>query len=153
MTTASTMPLSTILSNQQSQPEQKKSRFGLGSLFSDGLNVLGSGVNSIKSTATNLAGGAVGVVGGVVGAAAAAAAQSSQSTGTNQNSNQNSNQNQNNNQVNVQNTTSGTSITTNQTSFTSQPQPSLKLKKQEYAIIDEENNDDIDPYGAKQVDT
>lgn len=147
MTTASTLPSSSsasISNTHQSQPEQKKSRFGLGSLFSDGLNVIGSSVNTIKSTATNLAGGAVGVVGGVVGAAAAAA-QSTQSV------NQNLNQNHINNQINVENTTSGTSITTNQTSFTSQPQPSMKLKKQEYAIFDEENNDDVDPYGAKQV--
>lgn len=49
---------------QQQQPEQKKSKFGFGSFLSGGLTAM----NTIKSTATNLAGGAVGVV-------AAAAAQ------------------------------------------------------------------------------
>jgi hypothetical protein len=141
-TTASstlTSTATTSSSNLLTQPEQKKSRFGLGSLFSDGLNVIGSGVNSIKSTATNLAGGAAGVVGGVVGAAAAAA-QSTQNMG------QNMSQNQNN--IQSQNTTSGPSMTTNQQSFTSQP--SMKLTKQVSEMYDEQQEDYMDPYGAKQ---
>lgn len=124
------------------QPEQKKSRFGLGSLFSDGLNVIGSSVNSIKSTATNLAGGAVGVVGGV--AAAAAAAASSQSTHNNpQNIPQNNFQNQNQNSSSSYSTTT-TSSASKVTTYIS-PQTSTltstKLTKQTSEVYDELNDE------------
>lgn len=132
---ATTLTATTSASSQQAQPEQKKSRFGLGSLFSDGLNVIGSSVNTIKSTATNLAGGAVGVVGGVVGAAAAAAQSSSS-----QNMGQTISQNQT-SLGQSQNTTSGPSMTS---------QSSIKLTKQVSEMYDEQQEDYMDPYGAKQ---
>lgn len=135
---------STSASNQQAQPEQKKSRFGLGSLFSDGLNVIGSSVNTIKSTATSLAGG---VVGGVVGAAAAAA-QTTQNMSHNMSQNMNQSMNQNATQ-NVQNTSAGISMTTNKPTMSNQP--SVKLTKQVSEMYDEQHEEFMDPYGAKQV--
>jgi hypothetical protein len=145
----SSTSMSSNTQQQQPQPEPKKSRFGLGSLFSDGLNVIGSSVNTIKSTATNLAGGAVGVVGGVA-AAAAAAAQSTQSS--NQQNNHNAN-----NLGQQQNVTTGSSVTnmqqnsyTTSSSMTSQ-QTGMKLTKQVSEMFDEHNEGYMeDPYDVKQ---
>jgi trimeric autotransporter adhesin len=131
--------------SQPSQPsQQKKSRFGFGSFLSDGLNVIGSSVSTIKSTATNLAGGAVGVVGGVVGAATAAAqsaqssAQNAQNTGTLSM--------QNNQMTNQQMSSIGAQ---NDSAMTSN-QPPQKLTKQ-VTLYDEQNEEYLDPYNAKQA--
>lgn len=135
-----TAPSANLASTQP--PEQKKSRFGLGSLFSDGLNVLGSGVNTLKSTATNLAGGAVGVVGGVV--AAAQSAQMSQ---------HHSNQNNQNVQpvVVAKSTSSGMTATSNAPPTTGQSS-SVKLTKQVSEMFDEQQLDDFNnSYNNKQV--
>jgi hypothetical protein len=110
-----------------SQPETKKSRFGLGSFLSDGLNAIGSSVNTIKSTATNLAGGAVGVV--------VAAAQSTQGS-----SNQNTSQNISCKETIVHNGSFETSMN---------GQSSLKLTKQVSEMYEEQENY-MDSYGAKQ---
>lgn len=149
-TSAASMMTSTATSSVAAPPpEQKKSRFGLGSLFSDGLNVIGNSVNTIKSTATNLAGGAVGVVGGVVGAAGAAASAAAQSTVQSSNSNQNLIKQQQNVGQYSGSTTSGPSVATTQQSFTSQAP--MKLTKQTTEIYDEQSDEYLDPYGAKQV--
>ncbi|KAL7012870.1 hypothetical protein ACKWTF_015090 [Chironomus riparius] len=60
-----------VTQQQQQQSGQKKSLFG--SLFSGGLDVLGSSVNAVKATATNLAQTAVGAAGAAAGAAVNAA--------------------------------------------------------------------------------
>ncbi|KAG5667948.1 hypothetical protein PVAND_015908 [Polypedilum vanderplanki] len=68
--TAPSTVASAVTQQQQQQSGQKKSLFG--SLFSGGLDVLGSSVNAVKATATNLAQTAVGAAGVAAGAAAGA---------------------------------------------------------------------------------
>jgi hypothetical protein len=108
------------------QPETKKSRFGFGSFLSDGLNAIGSSVNTIKSTATNLVGAA----------AAAATAQSAQSS---------SNQSASHDIINEQNVDHNSSFVTSVNG-----QISSKLTKQASEMFEDQHENYIDHYGAKQ---
>lgn len=122
----------TLAANMSNQPETKKSRFGFGSFLSDGLNAIGSSVNTIKSTATNLAGGAVGVVVG----AAAAAAQSTQGSNS---------QNAVNNLIKNQNIQDEKYVETSMNG-----QSTSKLTKQVSELYEDHHENYTDQYGANQ---
>ncbi|XP_070502845.1 uncharacterized protein unc-13 isoform X4 [Chironomus tepperi] len=77
-TAPSTIAQAVTQQQQQQQSGQKKSLFG--SLFSGGLDVLGSSVNAVKATATNLAQTAVGAAGAAAGAAVNAASSNKTQT-------------------------------------------------------------------------